>query len=406
MNIRINGLIRVFNHIRSQLQTGLTPDELAPFKQQVQKIVREVEAICQQNGVKPEQLPAPSRRAYVFLRELDLNHLPLREPDEPVAAPSAFRVKNVVKIGEQFAALIWQQLAELLTAPERRAQLARDLERQVTAIERICAQHGQLPAALEAPSRRVYCWLKFLTSAEQLAAHLAALQLGREVARQLPLSAQRPLHLHLLNLNGLWRRREYQNAVLLKVQQGFQSADRQVWQALLQDALVQRNAAHERAYRDFADAEDFNEVLFELESLAAPPPPPTRGRAHDLDVSFARVNAAYFDNQMPRPTLVWNRTLTARKFGHYQPSRDTVMLSVTLDDPQVPAYVVDFVLYHELLHKKHGSSLVNGRRLAHSPGFRAEERQFAEYETAEQRLKELARRQYGIGALKPDSGDE
>lgn len=406
MNLRINGLIRVFNHVRAQLQTGLTPDELEPFKQQVQKIVRKVEAICQRNGVKPEQLPAPSRRAYVFLRELDLNNLPLRQPGELASAQSAFRIKNVVNIGEQFAELIWRRLDELLSSAGAGAQLARDIERQVVAIEQICAQHGQTPAVLEAPSRRVYCWLKFLTSADQFTAHLAALQIGREVARRQPLSPSRPLHLHLLNLNGLWRRREYQNAVLLKVQQGFQSADRQVWQALLQDALVQRNATHERVYRDFADAEDFNEVLFELESLAAPPAPPTRGRAHDLDASFARVNAAYFDNQMPRPTLVWNRTLTARKFGHYQPSRDTVMLSVSLDDPSVPAYVVDFVLYHELLHKKHGSSLVNGRRLVHSPVFRAEERQFAEYQAAEQRLKELALLQQGIGALNPDSGDE
>jgi len=85
--------------------------------------------------------------------------------------------------------------------------------------------------------------------------------------------------------------------------------------------------------------------------------------------------------------LVWNRTLTARKFGHYQPGRDAVMISVTLDAPDVPDYVVDFVMYHELLHKKHGSMKVNGRRLAHSPAFRAEERQFAEYHEAERLIK-------------------
>jgi predicted metal-dependent hydrolase len=82
------------------------------------------------------------------------------------------------------------------------------------------------------------------------------------------------------------------------------------------------------------------------------------------------------------------------------------MLSVTLDDPSVPAYVVDFVLYHELLHKKHGSNLVNGRRLAHSSGFRAEERQFAEYAAAEQRLKELALQQHGMGTLRLDGEND
>jgi predicted metal-dependent hydrolase len=109
---------------------------------------------------------------------------------------------------------------------------------------------------------------------------------------------------------------------------------------------------------------------------------------------------------MPKPTLSWNRTLTARKFGHYQPSRDTVMISVTLDDPGVPDYVVDFVVYHELLHKKYGSMNVNGRRLSHSPAFRAEERRFADYHEAERVIHELALRQRGVDGLGIDDGDE
>jgi hypothetical protein len=148
--------------------------------------------------------------------------------------------------------------------------------------------------------------------------------------------------------------------------------------------------------RDYAGSEDFSEVLLEMEAFATPPAQSARGRAHDLDKSFARVNAAYFGSQMAKPTLVWNRMLTARKFGHYQASRDTVMLSVTLDDCHVPALVVDFVLYHELLHKKHGVMMVNGRRSVHSPSFRAEERRFANYHEAERHLHELARTQRGL----------
>jgi hypothetical protein len=42
------------------------------------------------------------------------------------------------------------------------------------------------------------------------------------------------------------------------------------------------------------------------------------------------------------------------KMGHYDFIRDTVMLSVTLDAPDVLDYVVDYVMYYELLHKKLG----------------------------------------------------
>ena len=401
--MKINGLVRFFNHVRSQLQAGLAPHEVEPFKQQVRKIVRDVEAICRHHGAGIESLPAPSRRAYVFLRDLDLDNLPLREAGEPAAAKPGFRIKNVVKIGESFADRIWQRLDSLLSSPPERAKLLGELEGQVAATERLCAKYGHTPAILEAPSRRIFCWMKFLTGADQLSVHLEALRLAREIARELPSPAARPLLVHLANMNVLWRRREYRNVLLLKIHQGFQNADRQVWQALMESAMVRQSPSSEQVFREYADSEEFSEVIFEMESYAAPLAPPVRGRAHDLDESFARVNAAYFGGQMPKPTLVWNRTLTAHKFAHYQPSHDTVMMSVTLDDPGVPASVVDFVMYHELLHKKHGSTIVNGRRLAHTPAFRAEERLYAGYHEAERQIKELAMRQHGLIG---DDGDD
>ncbi|MGH9752753.1 MAG: hypothetical protein ACREA2_08205 [Blastocatellia bacterium] len=400
--MRIGGLIRFFNHVRSQLQAGLTPDEVEPFKQQVKKIVRDVETICRQQGAGIDQLPAPSRRAYVFLRDLDLDNLPIRQFDEPAAAKTGFRIKNIVKTGEYFADRLWQRLDSLLTEPSARGRLISEMERQAESIEQICARHGRTPAALESPSRRVYCWLKFLTSGDQMAAHLESLERAREIAHRHPLPPERPLTLYLGGMNHLWRRRDYHNSTLLKAHIGFQNADRQVWQSLLQCSLGQPAPAIEQTYREFAASEDFNESLFELESFAAPPPPPSRGRAHELNEIFARVNADYFSGLMAKPTLTWNRTLTARKFAHYQPSRDTVMISVTLDDPEVPVFVLDFVMYHELLHKKHGSIIVNGRRLSHSLAFRAEERRFARYQEAERLIHELALRQSGVDGLSID----
>jgi hypothetical protein len=404
--MRITGLISFFNHVRAQLQAGLTPDEVESFKLQVKKIVHDVETICRQSGAGPEGLPAPSRRAYVFLRDLDLDNLPLRNSGEPAAPKTAPRIKNVVKTGEHFADRLWNCLDSLLTEPQARARLISEMERQAESIERICAGHGQTPAALESPSRRVFCWMKFLASGDQLAAHLEALERARDIARRSPLPPEKPLLLHMVSLNHLWRRRDYPNTTLLKANIGFQNADRQVWQSLLQSSLGQCVSTGEQHYREFAASEDFNDSLLELESFAAPPPPPSRGRAHDLNEIFSRVNNDYFGGLMLKPVLTWNRTLTARKFGHYQPGRDTIMISVTLDDPDVPAFALDFVMYHELLHKKHGSMTANGRRLSHSPAFRAEERLFAQYHEAERLIRNLALRQRGADWLSIDDEGE
>jgi hypothetical protein len=70
----------------------------------------------------------------------------------------------------------------------------------------------------------------------------------------------------------------------------------------------------------------------------------------------------------------------------------TLMVSATLDAREVPVYVLDFVVYHELLHKKHGATWQNGRQMVHTPAFRADERSFVQYAAAEATLKGLTRR--------------
>jgi hypothetical protein len=62
-------------------------------------------------------------------------------------------------------------------------------------------------------------------------------------------------------------------------------------------------------------------------------------------------------------------------------------MSRTLDDLNVPEIVVEFVLYHELLHKHHGAKLVNGKRMVHTPEFRRSERKFKFYQEAQRWLE-------------------
>jgi hypothetical protein len=62
-----------------------------------------------------------------------------------------------------------------------------------------------------------------------------------------------------------------------------------------------------------------------------------------------------------------------------------------LDSNDVPDYVVEYVLYHEMLHIKHPARLINGRRHRHTSAFRFDERKFVDYEKAQQWIERLAR---------------
>jgi len=106
------------------------------------------------------------------------------------------------------------------------------------------------------------------------------------------------------------------------------------------------------------------------------------GRVYNLDEIFTRLNYQYFGGALSTPVLGWSKRHTKRILGHHDAIHDTIVISRSLDKKSVPDYIVEYVMYHEMLHIKHPSQILNGRRIFHSPAFRAEEKQFACYEKA------------------------
>jgi hypothetical protein len=388
--IRVKGLVRAASLVRQQLQAGIRPEEARQFREQVASIVGTVETICGQNGITPDLLPVQSRQAYWYLKELDTERLPLPLTQGPLPVAPSLHIKNIVKTGDSLADLLWRQSDSRANSVPTHRQLKRDLQRQVDGIEKICTQEKSTPAALATPSRRVYCWLKFLLSDNNLTHHMAALAQARAIVNRSQPPLNRPLHLYLINLDSLWRKNAYSKRLLLKVNEGFLAADQEVWEALIRTTLDLGDSASHRTVRDFEGSDEFNEVLCELESFTGSTTTTAQGQFHNLEESFNRVNAAYFQGSMPKPSLVWSRLPTVQTFGHYQPSRDMVILSLSLDQATVPSSLVDYLMYHELLHKKHGTAVVNGRRLVHTAAFRQDEQKFSDYEAAKRQLNDLA----------------
>jgi hypothetical protein len=116
------------------------------------------------------------------------------------------------------------------------------------------------------------------------------------------------------------------------------------------------------------------------------------GRTYDLNRIFARLNRRYFGNVLAKPSLSWSARRTKRILGHHDAVHDAIVISRSLDLESVPDYVVEYVMYHEMLHVKHKPRVVNGRRIFHTPAFRAEEKRFAYYDEAMQWLERSSRR--------------
>jgi hypothetical protein len=116
------------------------------------------------------------------------------------------------------------------------------------------------------------------------------------------------------------------------------------------------------------------------------------GRVYNLDRIFARLNRRYFSNELSKPTLSWSARRTKRILGHHDYVHDAIIISRSLDSPAVPEFMVEYVLYHEMLHMKHRPRVINGRRVYHTAAFRADEHRFAYYEQAIAELEKATRR--------------
>ncbi|AFY44517.1 hypothetical protein [Nostoc sp. PCC 7107] len=275
-------------------------------------------------------------------------------------------------------------------------QITDTLNNIVATIEHICANLQITPANLTNSSRKIYSWCKFLTEEQNLKLHLISTYHVRQMTQEiLSLEGQDSVvvMIEFINLAGLYQGKKSSKAVSLKINEGFISASEEVLQALVKCMLLGKNPESTRLIREYASLEEYSSVLLNLDLIADVIAENPQGNFYNLNDLFDKLNHEYFAANLVKPRLTWSQIKTYRKFGHYEPARDRVVMSTTLDNVNVPKFVTEFVLYHELLHKHHGTKWVNGKRMVHTTQFRTDERKFKFYAEADSWLKKLTSHQ-------------
>jgi len=116
-----------------------------------------------------------------------------------------------------------------------------------------------------------------------------------------------------------------------------------------------------------------------------------QGRQYDLVALFEELNHRYFAGALRLPHIGWSVRGWRRQFGSYDPGPNQILLNRRMDRPGIPQFVVEYVLYHEMLHVKHPTRRSGCTLLSHSPEFRAEEKRFEHFLLARKVLDHLAR---------------
>jgi hypothetical protein len=116
------------------------------------------------------------------------------------------------------------------------------------------------------------------------------------------------------------------------------------------------------------------------------------GTARDLGSVFDYVNSGYFEGTIRRPDMAWARESPSVRLGFYFEPLDILAVNRVMDSEKVPRFVLEFVVYHELLHGVLGTGGTPTRRLSHTKEFREMEKRFSMHAEAETWLSRLARR--------------
>jgi len=187
-----------------------------------------------------------------------------------------------------------------------------------------------------------------------------------------------------------------QGTIYVRVSDVLQQSPREVLFALasiLVAKLYRRKVSEEHAYiyrqytlrPEVLDASDSARRRRGYKMVTSP-----RGRVYDLEEVFDDLNARYFNAALIRPRLSWSQGKTRRVLGHHDYVHGTIIVSRTLDSTTIPKFVLEYVLYHEMLHVKHPPRLAGGRTLYHGPEFRADEQRFDQVDEATRWLEEIA----------------
>lgn len=107
-----------------------------------------------------------------------------------------------------------------------------------------------------------------------------------------------------------------------------------------------------------------------------------------LEASFERVNNQFLSSSIEKPNLTWG-TASFRKLASYNFHTDTITVSTIFADAQLE--ILDYLMYHEMLHKHHKFKHNYGRSSFHSPAFKEDEQRYPNHQLIEKEIETIIR---------------
>jgi len=190
--------------------------------------------------------------------------------------------------------------------------------------------------------------------------------------------------------------RLHDNRLSVRVSDIFSDAPSDIYRSLALILLAKLyrkkiDDSHHRAYRTFILTEHIQERarIARNDRCRLVRSRGSQGRFIELEPMFDRLNEQYFGGALAKPRLSWSAKKARYVLGRFDNTRETIFISRVFDAPEIPPFVIEYVMFHEMLHMKHRSEVRNSRLIVHTPAFKAEEKRFLRYRDATLWLKKM-----------------
>ena len=113
-----------------------------------------------------------------------------------------------------------------------------------------------------------------------------------------------------------------------------------------------------------------------------------QGRSRNLIDSVERLMESdlVVDSDITNSYFTWAEHMAKYRFGQCNQTFRVVSINPVLDDERVPEWILDYVIYHEILHLRQDMSK---KHRPHNAQFKSWEHRFPEYDKAEQYLRNI-----------------
>jgi hypothetical protein len=123
------------------------------------------------------------------------------------------------------------------------------------------------------------------------------------------------------------------------------------------------------------------------------------GKYMDLEPLFNKINEQYFDLSLNINGIGWTQRILKSCYAIYALAYGTININRAFDHPDVPTYVLEYLVYHEALHSIYPPRMIHGRFVKHTAEFRKTEKMFPRYMKSKDWLKKNGNRFIRPGRL-------